>query len=187
AILSAGKTSWLYKTLVEKEKVATSASASNSTGRYPGWFSFQVEVVQGKDPKKAAKLLLEEIARLRENLVSPAKLTREHRQLVAGAIFQRESVHELADTIARGVTNTDLDYLKKYLARVTAVTAADVQRVAKKYFDPATSVTVWSMPKKDEKGAGLGARDGARSSRKLFRAEPKAAAATPVTFSLNNS
>src|SRR5262249_34730078 len=58
-----------------------------------------------------------------------------------------ESVHALADSIARGVTINDLDFLKNYLPRLQAVTAQDVQTVARKYFDPEQCGVIWSVPK----------------------------------------
>src|SRR5262249_1350110 len=81
-------------------------------------------------------------------------LKRAREGLLANYVFGGESVHGLADSIAQGVTIADLDWLKGYLTRVQAVTAADVQRVAKKYLDPEKRVTVWSVPGKpklDEK------------------------------------
>jgi zinc protease len=153
AILSGGKTSRLYKKLVEGEEVAGSASAGSSCGRYPGWFYVQVELLKGKDRKKVEDLVLAEMSRLAAKPVNAEELNRVKQQIVAAAIFNRESVHGLADSIAQGVTINDLDFLKNYLPRVMALTAEDVQKVAKKYFDPEARVVVWSLPKAD-KGDG---------------------------------
>lgn len=146
AILSGGKTSRLYRKLVEEERIANTIGSSNSTGRYPGWFSVQVELLKGKDRKKAEVKTLAELGKVREEPVSDAELKRVKRKLLASAVFQREGVHGLADSIARGVTTNDLEFLKTYLPKIQAVTAADVQRVAKKYLDPEKRVVVWSVP-----------------------------------------
>jgi zinc protease len=154
-LLSSGKMSRLYKALVEGEELASAVNANSQAGRYPGWFALQVEVLQGKDRTKAEKVLLRELQRTRDEPMSTAELKRVRQNIVAGAVFTRESVHELADSIAQGVTTNDLDYLKSFLPRVLAVTAADVQRVARKYLDPQRSVTVWSLPGKGpKKGVG---------------------------------
>lgn len=155
-ILSSGKTSRLYRRLVEGEEIANTVSAGNYTGRYPGWFTVQVELLQGEDPKQAEELVLAELKKLAEQPVTAAELARVKRQLVASAIFGRESVNSLADSIARGVTTNDLDYLKTYLAKVSAVTAQDVQAAAKKYLDPEQRVVVWSLPKKEGGAAAPG-------------------------------
>jgi zinc protease len=151
ALLSGGKTSRLYKKLVEGEEVAGSIEAGNSSGRYPGWFSVQVELLKGKDRKKVEDLVLAELKRLSDNPVTPAELKRTKQQVVAGAVFGRESVHGLANAIAQAVTTNDLNYLKNYLPRILALTADDLQKVAKKYFDPDQRVVVWSIPKAGEK------------------------------------
>src|SRR5205814_2008555 len=63
-ILSGGKTSRLYTKLIEGERLAAAVSASNSAGRYPGWFAFQVDILKDKDRKQVQKVLLAEIKRL---------------------------------------------------------------------------------------------------------------------------
>src|SRR5262249_52490656 len=100
---------------------------------------------------------------------SEAELKRVKRGLLAGTIFGRESVHELADNIARGVTTNDLDYLKNYLPRLQAVTAQDVQAVARKYFEPNQRVVVWSVPGKGGAGAAGGDGKPAAAPRRLQR------------------
>src|SRR5262249_29917262 len=152
ALLAGGKTGRLYKALVEGAEVAGSVSAGNSAGRYPGWFSIQVQMVKGKDRAQAEKVVLKELQRLRDEPVSAAELKRVQQTVLTDTVFSRESVHGLADSIARGVTTNDLDFLKNYLPRILAVTPQDVQNAAKKYFDPEQRVIVWSVPK--EKGKG---------------------------------
>jgi zinc protease len=153
-VLTGGKTGRLYRKLVEGEEVADSVGSGNNAGRYPGWFSIQVQLLKGKDRAKVEKLVLDELQRLREEPVSAAELQRVQQSVLSDAVFSRESVHNLADSIARGVTTNDLEFLKEYLPRIMAVTPADVQRVARKYFDPQQRVVVWSVPAKKEKGAG---------------------------------
>jgi zinc protease len=146
SILGAGRTSRLYKALVEGAEVATTVSASHSAGRYPGWFAIQVELLPGRQAR-AEKLVLAQLAKLSETPVSAAELKRAQHVILTNWIFNRESVHGLADSIAQGVTTNDLDWLKGYLPKVLAVTAEDVQRVARKYLDAKERVTVWSLPR----------------------------------------
>lgn len=164
AILTGGRTGRLYKRLVEGEEVATFVSTGNYAGRFPGWFSIQLELLPDKDRKKVEGLVLEELQRLRDAPTGEAELKRVQRMWLTDAVFSRESVHGLADSIARGVTTHDLDYLKNYLPRIMAVTAADVQRVAKTYFEPEQRVVVWSVPRKGETGQGAKLGSSRRSS-----------------------
>lgn len=48
-ILGDGKTSRLYRKLVETERLASEVFCYNNTGRYPGWFSVNAELLKGKD------------------------------------------------------------------------------------------------------------------------------------------
>ena len=158
-LLSTGKTSRLYKRLVEGDELANSVGTQNNTGRHPGWFAVQVEMLKGLDRTKAEKAAFEEVGKLADKPVSADELKRVQRRILASFLFGKESVHEFADLIARGVTYKDLDYVKTYLDRLMKVTPADVQRVAKKLLTPDKAVVVWSVPADDpkpaEKMAGL--------------------------------
>ncbi|HZU37490.1 MAG TPA: pitrilysin family protein, partial [Gemmataceae bacterium] len=146
ALLSGGKTSRLYKKLVEGSAIAGDIGTSNSAGRYPGWFSIQVQLLKGKDRTQAEQLVLAELKRLQDQPISDSELRRVKRNLVASFIFSQDSVHNLAATLARGVTVNNLDFLKTYLPKIAAVTAKDVRAAARKYFDPQKRVVIWSIP-----------------------------------------
>jgi len=155
-ILGAGKTSRLYRKLVEGEELANDISAGNYSGRYPGWFSVDVEMLKGRDQAKAEKIVFEEIEKLSKELVTDAELVRVKRSKLASAVFDREEVHELADAIARSATVGDIDYLKTYIDRVNAVTAADIRRVSAKYLTKSKSAVVWSLPDGVPPAPGVG-------------------------------
>jgi zinc protease len=173
AILSNGKTGRLYKKLVEGKQIASSVDSMDSAGRYPGWFEIQVQLLHGKDRDEAEELVLAELKRLQDEPVSAAELKRAQRALVANIIFRRESVHDLADSIARGVTTNNLDFLKTYLPRIAAVTPKDVQEAVRKYLDPKERVVIWSVP-----GAAVlgGPPDGKPGRRGTERRATRAAA-----------
>jgi zinc protease len=166
-ILSGGKTSRLYRKLVEDEAIASEVSANNNPGRYPGWFSIQVELLKGKSRQKAEDLVLAELKKLAAEPVGPEELQRTRRLMTAGYVFGRESVHALADSIARGVTTNDLDFLKSYLPRINSVTAAEIQASARKYLAPESRVVVWSVPRDGAAGGTTGekGRPGPRRER----------------------
>ncbi|HEV2969260.1 MAG TPA: insulinase family protein, partial [Pirellulales bacterium] len=158
SVLSGGKTSRFYKKFIEGEEIASSADAFHTWGRYPGWFGVQLELLPGKERNHAEELVLAEFKRLANEPVPKDEMDRVRQGIIAGAIFDRESVHNMADNMAQGLTNNDLPWLKAMLPRLAAVTAADIQRVAKKYLDPEKRVVVWSVPKPEEsKGAGADA------------------------------
>ena len=118
-----------------------------------------MELLPGQDRKKAEAMVDAELKRLADEPVSAEELARVRQGIIAGAVFDRESVHQLADNIAQGVTLENLDWLRSLLPKIAAVTAEDVQRVAKKYLDPQKRVVVWSVPKEGaEVSGGRGGR-----------------------------
>jgi zinc protease len=165
-LLSGGKTSRLYRKLVEQEAIASTVSASDNAGRYPGWFAVQMELLKGKSRQNAEDLLLAELRRLAEQPVGAEELQRARRIMTAGQIFAHEGVHGLADSIARGVTTNDLEYLRTYLPRVLVVTPAEIQAAAKKYLDPAKRVVIWSVPGEGKAAGGGEARTGPNRKRR---------------------
>ena len=166
SILTGGRTGRLYKRLIEGEELCNSVDSNLSAGRFPGWFGIYIEMLVGKDRAKAEKIVLEELKKLQDQPVTDAELQRAKQGMLAGAIFDRESVHALADSIAQGVTIADLDYVKKSLPNLLAVTAKDVQRVAKEYFNPDKRVVVTSVPPKGKPWPAGCWRSRARASRR---------------------
>lgn len=152
-ILASGKTSRLYKKLVLEERMAVEVGASHSPGRYPGWFGIQMELLPGKDRKKAEQIVLAEIRRLATEPVPANELLRIQRMIISQSIFSREGIHSLADSIAKTVLVQPASALKEQFNKWAAVTPADIQRVAKLYLDADKPVVVWSIPK-EEKGGG---------------------------------
>ncbi len=189
-ILTSGKTSRLYRRLVEGERLANAVGADHSSGRYPGWFGLQLEMLQGKDRASAERILFEEIEKLAREPVTATELKRVQRSTLASLIYSRESTHNVADIIAKTVTRTGgLDYLKTYLDRVLNVTPADIQRVAAKYLTQQQAVVVWSVPDAAPGTAGVSpARNQWADGSTRFRSanEPqRGAGETPAVPGLN--
>lgn len=152
ALLSRGKTSRLYSALVEGEQIAADVNANNNTGRYPGWFGVQVELLPGKNRAQAEALVFKELKKLADAPVTEEELNKVRRSILASYIFGGESAHGLAQLIAKSVTLKDIEYLKTYLERVMAVTPEQVQAAAIRYFKPESAVVVWSVPAGDGPG-----------------------------------
>jgi zinc protease len=183
SVLTGGKTARLYKALVEGEEIANEVSSSNDAGRYPGWYSVQVELLKGKDRKTAEEIVFRELDKLATEPITDNELKRVRRGLLAGFIFSRESVHGTADLLARAVMISGPGYATTYLDRVMAVTPQDVMRVAKKHFGKDKAAVVWSVPG-DEKAAGLGAVRGFAAR----AAKPRTASTTgPSALSLTDA
>ena len=79
-------------------------------------------------------VLLEEVASVRDKPVTPAELDKAKNQLAAGSVFGLQSVDGVAQALGRAqYVEGDWRRFVEGATRYLAVTAADVQRVAKKY------------------------------------------------------
>ncbi|MSR53498.1 MAG: insulinase family protein [Gemmataceae bacterium] len=154
AILTNGKTSRLHKRLIETDGTATLIQAANTSGRYPGWFSIQAELFKASEMKQVEEAIFAEIKKLAEAGPTEAELKRVRRAMAAAHIFSHEDVHELADTIARGVVANDMNFVRGYLPKLIQVTKDDVRRVAKKFLIEQQPVLIESIPKEGAAGAG---------------------------------
>ncbi|MCU0704777.1 MAG: insulinase family protein [Fimbriiglobus sp.] len=180
-VLSNGRTSRLYRRLVEGEELANGVATQNNVGRHPGWFAVNVEMIKGKDRKAAEKAVFEELTKLAEKPIPEEELKRVRRRMLAGYLFAKEDVHAVCDLIARGAMYDNPNYPKTYLTKLNQVTTADVQATAKKLLDAKSAVIVWSIPE-DEKQVGRHPKGGepTRSARmtgsRLNKDTPKPAA-----------
>ena len=120
------------------EGLAYAAYSSLSLGPYyPGRFraAFQSK---SRSVARAAGLVLEEIRRMRETRVTPEELDATQRSLVESFPNNFASQAQAMATFAADeLTGRPPDYWAGYRDRIRAVTAEDVQRVARAHLDPA--------------------------------------------------
>src|SRR5436309_3074263 len=134
-ILSEGRASRLYKRLVYERQLALEAGGDyNYFSQDPNLFWFWATPMPGQTAEAMEKALLAEMETLKKEPVTDEELQRAKNQVEATFVFQEDSVHRRAALLARfeliGVyADTD-----RFLERLRAVTAADVQRVARAYF-----------------------------------------------------
>jgi predicted Zn-dependent peptidase len=133
SILS-GKTGRLYKKLVLEKQIATSVNAGLEPRKYAG--IIQVSgVVQGEHkPEEVEQAIYDEIGKLQEAPVGDYELQKVKNQDAAGSFRRLQSNFFLMVQLGVYEVNGDWNYINTYPPKVQAVTAADVQRVAKKYF-----------------------------------------------------
>ena len=87
---------------------------------------------------KATALIEDELSRMRREPVTERELTIAKDYLIGSFVLRLDTSSKTADFIvAVEDLGLGLDYAERYRQMVARVTAADVQRVAAKYFDPA--------------------------------------------------
>jgi len=138
-ILSYGRTSRLYRRLVEDEKIAVEASASNG---FPGERYANLFILSGtpRHPHTAEELekaLLRELEELKKEPVSDQDLQKIKNQIETSFLRKLDSNSTLAYWLSYGQSLFgDWRYLTDRIKAYEKVTAEDVRRVARKYFTP---------------------------------------------------
>jgi zinc protease len=141
-VLGAGSASRLFLNLRE-EKGYTYGVYSNLIARkYAGpWTAggdLRTEVTDG-----AMTEFLRELNRIRDEKVPDDELDAARRSVVARFALSLESPQQLIGyAITRKAYNFPAEYWDKYPAQIAAITADDIQRVARKYIDPETMQVV---------------------------------------------
>ncbi len=137
SLLSKGRTSRLYKSLVEQQQVALNAEGfSGFPGeKYPNLMLFYALTAPERTVDDVAIALAAEIERLKNEPVSAEELDRVKTQARAGLLRSLDSNMGMARLLADYEVKTgDWRTLFEQLDRITAVTAEDVMRVAKQTF-----------------------------------------------------
>lgn len=135
ALLSGGDSARLAKHLVRDQKIAANASAGyNLTARLPDMFMIDGTPARGRTIDELEQALRGEIKRLQDEPVSEAELARIKTQVVANEIYQRDSTFAQAMQIGTLETvGLNWRLMDSYVEKITAVTAQQVQQVARKY------------------------------------------------------
>ncbi len=152
-VLSEGRSSRLYTSLVRDKKIAVQAVGfPDLPGRkYPGLFSFFAAAAPGHENQELEKAMDEEIERLKKEPVSAGELDgvkrRARAQLISGLSDNMQLANALADW---QIQTGDWRNLFTQLDKLEAVTPADVQRVAKETFQSnnRTVATIEPLEKK---------------------------------------
>jgi zinc protease len=147
AILSAGESSRLYHSLVYTQQLAAEADSTSETREDASLFVVTAILSEGKKPEDAEKSLLIEIKRLQDAPVSAAELEKAKNQIITEQLRQRETSNGKALALGEAaVLLGDPARVNTDLARLQAVTAADVQRVMKKYFSDENRMVLYYLP-----------------------------------------
>jgi zinc protease len=133
-VLGAGKTSRLYKRLVYKDQIATSATASNDTNEIGGQFDFTLTAIPGGDLGKVENEADEELQNFLKNGPTPAELQLAKTQILgryARIVERIGGFGGSSDILARCQSfKGNPDCYKDYLKWVKAATPATVKKAA---------------------------------------------------------
>jgi len=147
AVMSQGESSRLYETLVYRDQLAQSAESYLDTKQGPGNLAVFAIMAGGKSADAGEAALRHEVARLRDTPVSATELLEAKNGILTSALKGRETAEGKAQTLAASVIiDGDPRTSDRQLAAIAQVTAADVQRVARKYLRDERSASLQYLP-----------------------------------------
>ena len=148
-ILSEGRSSRLYRSLVYDAQIALSAEGGYWELQEAGVFLAFASVRPGASIDRVEELFMAEIERARRELPSADELEKAKRQLEVSLVDGLVTNHALAERIARDYSSFGrIRPLDERLAKIRAVSAEDVRRVAQTYLvkDQRTVVQIVPPP-----------------------------------------
>ena len=134
-ILGGGPASRLFINLREDKGYTYGVQSFFNGSRFPGVILATTDV-RTQVTEGALHELTAEVRRIGNEPVPEDELKKAKRALVGGFALSLDSPQTLLSNLAtQKIYNLPADYWDTYPQRVEAITAADVQRVAKKYYD----------------------------------------------------
>jgi len=164
AVLDGHEASRLTKHLVRGQKIAQSVDAGyDATLRGEAQFVLDGQPAEGKTVADLEAALRAEIKRIQDEGISAEELARIKTLTIAGQIYKRDSMMAQAMEIGSAEINgLGWRSIDRILDKIRAVSAEDVQAVAKKYFsDDTLTVAVLDpqpLPAAAPRPAGAGLR-----------------------------
>jgi zinc protease len=157
ASLQSGQSSRLFQTLVKDKQLATNVGGFMDEKRGIGALYISATLKQGVKPADAEAAIYDEIERLKKEGIADWELQK------AKNNTRRAFINNLQSSLLRAVTigqyavyYNEPNLINTRLDKVSAVTKADVQRVANKYLTATNRTVVITMPQ--SKGAGVAAK-----------------------------
>jgi zinc protease len=142
-VLARGRSSRLYDSLVYQQRVASQVSVWNLLAIDGGVFAPTVMVTPGRKVEEAEAALSAQIARLRDEPLSETELSVAKNSLLFSELQERETPNGRAFRVGFGWAEAnDPQWANKHIAAVQALSAADVQRVARKYLGDQRRVSI---------------------------------------------
>ena len=129
-----GRTGRLYKSMVEGSEIASGANAQQDSRKYAGSFSFSAEVKGDADPRALEEAWYAELRKLQDAPVPAAELQKVKNQFAASNFRRLKSNFFLLVQLGYSEGLGTWEEINDGPKRIDAVTAADVQRVARQYF-----------------------------------------------------
>ena len=150
-ILSEGKTSRFYKTIVDRG-LATSLLMYDFPLKDNGMFITYIFLTPDTDHQTVEDLVLEEYKKIINGGVTKEEIARAKAQTRASVAFSRDGSYAVASALNEAIAIGDWTFYTTFMDHIEKVSTKDIQRVAKKYLVEEKSTTGWFIPKTKKMG-----------------------------------
>jgi zinc protease len=152
SVLTNGKASRLYKSLVYEQKIAQSVSASQESHALASEFVIEATVRPGVDPAKVEKALFDQVAKVRVQEVTGEELERARNEYEMAFVDRLQGLPARASLLNMYQAELgDPGYVQRDLDRYRRATAADLLSYSKKVLLPDAVVVLTIVQKKEAK------------------------------------
>ncbi len=141
-ILYSGKSSRLYKILVNEKHMVNQIYAYNMQNIDPGLFIFLASCNSGVKAEDVEVELIKQIELLKKEDVTQAELDKVKINTKADFIYSLESSSSIASLFGGYLVRGDLTPLKTYEENINSLTSSKIKDTANKYFNFDKSVTL---------------------------------------------
>ncbi len=134
-VLSSGKSSRLYQSLVYEKQLALYAGGDyDNVSKDPNLFMVYAGVMPGKTTDEVEKALYAEVDKFQHEPITDEELQKAKNQIEASFVMSQDSNFYQAMLLGQFESVSSWKQLEKYVEHIRGVTKEDVMRVAKKYF-----------------------------------------------------
>lgn len=141
-----GRSGRLYKRLVEKEQLATSASAANSPNKDISTFSVSVSLRPGVSPEKVEAIVWEELEKLKTELVNENEFKKVLNNAYAAQIRSLTDMSNVATNLAWYEMFGSYKLYLNWAASLENVSRENIKKAAENYFTKKNAVIGWLVP-----------------------------------------
>jgi zinc protease len=142
-VLTTGKSSRLYDSLVYRQAIAQSVFSDPELRRQPGLFAVGLVMASGKTTEQGEAALRAELKKLRDAPISQAELDAARNQLIASLLRNRETAEgrgfELGGAI---VLEGDATRVNSDIDELRGITPEDVRQAARRWLTDDQRVTI---------------------------------------------
>jgi zinc protease len=148
SILSSGRSSRMYENIVRQKQLSSSVNAGAGESRGPALFQISGMVMPGKSAADLEQAIYTEVERIKSEPIADWEIEK------ARNTARRSFINSLGNTLNRAVQLSQLavfyndpGLINTRWQRLSSITAADVQRVAKQYLSQQNRTVVITNPK----------------------------------------